>query len=96
MFSECTNQVQLWEGLSEDMTMRFDMLSRFAQLAAVGEFEVPVARVFALEDRRAAHELSKGQHARGRVMLLLKGELATPGKILFRCACVLFLSTCLL
>ncbi len=64
------------DSLSEDMTMRFDVLGKFAQLAADGKFEVPVARVFALEDWRAAHELSEGQHARGKVMLLMRGERA--------------------
>ena len=59
------------ESLSEDMTMRFDVLGKFAQLAADGKFEVPVARVFALEDWRAALEVSQGQHAQGKLVLLI-------------------------
>ena len=59
------------DSLSENATLRFDVLGTFAQLAADGKFEVPVARVFALEDWRAALELSRGQNPRGKVMLLL-------------------------
>lgn len=62
------------DSLSENMTMRFDVLGEFAQLAAEAKFEVPVARVFALEDWRAALELSQGQNARGKVMLLLRAS----------------------
>ena len=62
------------ESSTEDMTMRFDVLGKFAQLAADGKFEVPVARVFALEDWRAALELSQGQHAQGKLVLLLNNE----------------------
>ena len=60
------------DSLSEDMTMRFDVLSQFAQLAAEGKFEVPVARVFPLEHWRSALELSQGQNPRGKVMLLIR------------------------
>ncbi len=63
------------DSLSEDMTMRFDVLGEFAQLTADGKFEVPIARVFALEDWGAALELSQGQSARGKVMLLINSEL---------------------
>ena len=56
------------------MTMRFDVLGEFAQLAADGKFEVPIARVFGLEDWRAALELSQGRSARGKVMLLISSE----------------------
>ena len=62
------------DSLSEDMTMRFDVLGQFAQLAADEKFQIPVARVFALDDWRAALELSQGQNPRGKVMLLLNGE----------------------
>ena len=60
--------------LSEDMTMRFDVLGEFAQLAANGKFQVPVARVFPLEEWRSALELSQGQNPRGKVMLLLRAS----------------------
>ncbi len=62
------------DGLSEDPAMRFDVLGKFAQLAADGKFEVPVARVLPLEDWRAALELSQSQNARGKVVLLLNSE----------------------
>ena len=65
-------QLGVRNSLSEDATLRFDVLAEFAQLAADGKFEVPVVRVFALEDWRAALEISQGQNARGKVMLLLK------------------------
>lgn len=60
------------DSLTEDMTMRFDVLSEFAQLATEGKFEVPVARVFPLDEWRSALQLSQGQNPRGKVMLLLK------------------------
>ncbi len=60
------------DSLSEDMTMRFDILGKFAQLAAERKFEVPVARVFPLEEWRSALELSQGQSPRGKVMLSLR------------------------
>ena len=60
--------------LGEDMTMRFDVLGEFAQLAADRKFEVPVARVFPLEEWRSALELSQGQNPRGKVMLELRAS----------------------
>ena len=66
------------DSLSEEATMRFDVLGEFAQLAADGTFEVPVARVFALEDWGAALDLSQGQSARGKVMLLINSEAGAP------------------
>jgi NADPH:quinone reductase-like Zn-dependent oxidoreductase len=60
------------DSLSEDMTMRFDILGKFARLAAERKFELPVARVFPLEEWRSALELSKGQNPRGKVMLLVR------------------------
>ena len=60
--------------LTEDMTLRFAVLGRIAQLSAEGKFEVPVARVFPLEEWRSALELSQGQNPRGKVMLLLRAS----------------------
>ena len=68
------------DSLSEDMTMRFDVLSEFAQLAAAGKFEVPVARVFELDDWRAALDLSAGQKASGKVILQLGRASASEGR----------------
>lgn len=48
------------------------VLGRYAQLAAEGAFTVPVARVFPLEDWRAAAELSLSGHPGGKLILRLK------------------------
>lgn len=48
---------------------RNDVLGEYAQLAAAGEFSVPVSRAFSLEDWRAAAELSLSGHAHGKVVL---------------------------
>ncbi len=62
------------DSVSEMTRFHFDVLGEFAQLAADGKFEVPVARVFALDDWRKALELSQGQDARGKVMIAIKKE----------------------
>ncbi|WP_426502126.1 NADP-dependent oxidoreductase [Dactylosporangium sp. McL0621] len=48
---------------------RDDVLGDYARLAAAGEFTVPVARVFPLEDWRAALERSRSGRARGKLVL---------------------------
>jgi NADPH:quinone reductase-like Zn-dependent oxidoreductase len=53
--------------------LRYDKLGEFAQLAAEGRFTVPVARTFALEDWRAALDISLSGRARGKLVLLLAG-----------------------
>lgn len=65
------------DSLTEDATLRFDVLGEFAQLAADGKFEVPIARVFPLEEWRAALELSQAQNARGKVIFRLNSESAS-------------------
>lgn len=55
----------------ENAAVRYDVLAEFAQLAAAGRFTVPVARTFALEDWRAALDVSLAGTARGKLMLLL-------------------------
>ncbi|WP_019929756.1 NADP-dependent oxidoreductase [Nocardia sp. BMG111209] len=47
------------------------VLGEYARLAAAGEFEVPIARVFPLADWRAAAELGLSGHARGKLVLRL-------------------------
>lgn len=47
-------------------------LNSFIQLAAEGRFEVPVARTYALTDRRAALDLSLSGHAYCKLMLMLE------------------------
>lgn len=54
----------------EAVTFRYDVLGDFARLAADGRFSVPVARTFALEDWRAALDLSQSGHARGKLVIL--------------------------
>ncbi len=46
------------------------MLGEFAKLAADGQFTVPVARTFPLEDWRTAAGISQSGHARGKLGLM--------------------------
>ncbi len=57
--------------MSEDLTYRFDVLAEYAQLAAEGKFEVPIARTYALDEWRDALQLSQSSAARGKVILSL-------------------------
>lgn len=59
--------------LGEDATLRYDVLPKFAQLAAEGRFTVPVAQTFALEDWRAALDIGLSGHAHGKLLLLSAG-----------------------
>jgi NADPH:quinone reductase-like Zn-dependent oxidoreductase len=56
---------------SEGLTLRHDALCPFAQLAAEGRFEVPISRIFPLEDWREALEVSLSGRARGKLMLMI-------------------------
>jgi NADPH:quinone reductase-like Zn-dependent oxidoreductase len=49
---------------------RFGVFPEFAQLAAAGEFTVPIAGVFPLDQWRAALDISQAGHARGKLLLL--------------------------
>jgi NADPH:quinone reductase-like Zn-dependent oxidoreductase len=57
----------------EDLSRRIEALPEFAQLAAEGPFETPIARMLPLEDWRTALAISQGGHARGKLLLI-------PGK----------------
>jgi len=57
-------------GIGEAVSLRYDVLGDFAQLAADRRFTVPVALTFALEDWRAAMEISLGGQPRGKLILL--------------------------
>ena len=46
------------------------VFAEFAQLAATGKFEVPIAATFPLEEWRAAMEISLSGQARGKLLLL--------------------------
>lgn len=51
--------------------LRYDVLPEFAKAAAEGRFSVPIARTFALEDWRAASDLSLSGRAQGKLVLVL-------------------------
>src|SRR5579875_2731830 len=48
----------------------YDAFPEFAQLAAEGRFEVPIARALSLDDWQEALQLSVGGHAHGKLVLL--------------------------
>ncbi|MGH3172046.1 MAG: NADP-dependent oxidoreductase [Trebonia sp.] len=58
------------DSFHEGSPLRWDVLGEFAQLAADGQFTIPVARTFALEDWRTALEISQSGHAHGKLILL--------------------------
>ena len=60
-------------------TYRYDVLGQFAQLAAAGRFSVPIARTFALEEWRAALEISASRRAQGKLIILPADETPTAG-----------------
>ena len=57
-------------GREPGLVPRYDVLGRFAQLAAEGRFTVPVAQTFSMENWRAALELSHSGHAHGKLLIL--------------------------
>ena len=54
----------------EAPVMGYDAFPEFAQLAAAGQFTVPIAATFPLPDWRAAMEVSLTGHAHGKLLLL--------------------------
>jgi NADPH:quinone reductase-like Zn-dependent oxidoreductase len=56
--------------LTEDAAPRFDVFADHARLAAGGEFTIPIARTFPLDEWRAAMDLSLSGRARGKLLLL--------------------------
>ena len=62
-------------GREQGVAHRYDVLGRFAQLAAEGRFTIPIARTFALEDWREALDLSQNRQAHGKLVLLLDGAV---------------------
>jgi NADPH:quinone reductase-like Zn-dependent oxidoreductase len=52
------------------------VLGEFVLRAADGTFTVPIARTFALEDWRAALDVSQSGRARGKLVLLPSGAAA--------------------
>jgi NADPH:quinone reductase-like Zn-dependent oxidoreductase len=64
------------DSFHEDRTRRpADALPEFSRLAADGRFGIPIAGTFALEDWKAAYEISQGGHARGKLLLLPGGAV---------------------
>ncbi len=70
---EAASRLGARSSFDEDATLRYDVLDEFAQLAASGRFTVPVGRRFALEDWRAALEVSQSRQARGKLIILPAG-----------------------
>jgi NADPH:quinone reductase-like Zn-dependent oxidoreductase len=58
------------DSFHEDRTQRTDVLGAYAQLAADGQFTIPIARTFPLEDWPTALHVSLSGHARGKLILL--------------------------
>jgi NADPH:quinone reductase-like Zn-dependent oxidoreductase len=54
----------------EASPLPYHVLGDFAQLAAAGDFAVPIARTYPLEEWRAALEVSESQQAHGKLILL--------------------------
>ncbi len=56
--------------LDESSGLPYEVLGDYAQLAAAGEFSIPIAGTYPLEDWRAALDVSQSQKARGKLILL--------------------------
>lgn len=54
----------------QERRLRYDVLGEYAQRAADGQFTIPVAGVFPLEQWRTALEISQSGRARGKLILL--------------------------
>ena len=70
-------ELDVRHSFGEDATLRHDVLGDFARRAADGKFTVPVARTFALEDWRAALDISQSGHAHGKLLLLTAGKVVS-------------------
>jgi NADPH:quinone reductase-like Zn-dependent oxidoreductase len=57
----------------QPQSLRYDVLGEYARRAADGQFSIPVARTFPLEDWRTALEISQSGHARGKLVLIPAG-----------------------
>lgn len=63
-------EIGVRNSFEEGGTLRHDVIAQFADLATAGEFAIPVARVFPLEDWRAATAISLDGQARGKLVVL--------------------------
>ncbi len=57
-------------GSEPDLVPRYDVLGKYAQLAAKGKFTIPVARTFRLDEWREAFEMTLEGRAHGKILLL--------------------------
>jgi NADPH:quinone reductase-like Zn-dependent oxidoreductase len=57
-------------GREKNAVPRYDVLGKYAQLAAEGRFTIPVACTFGLADWREAAEISMSKRAHGKLLLL--------------------------
>ncbi len=55
---------------STDMTLRYDVLGEYAELAAHGDFTIPIAATYPLENWRAPLAISRSGQARGKHLLI--------------------------
>jgi NADPH:quinone reductase-like Zn-dependent oxidoreductase len=67
---EAAAELGVRDTFHEDRTQRSDVLGQFAQRAADGQFTIPIAQTFSLEDWRTALDVSLSGHARGKLILL--------------------------
>ncbi len=68
--AEAAAELGVRDSFHEDRTRRTDVLGEFAQRAADGQFTIPIAQTFPLEDWRTALDVSQSGHARGKLVLL--------------------------
>lgn len=62
----------------EGGSLRYDVLGHYAQLAAEGQFSIPISRTFALDDWREAAEISMSKKAHGKIVLLPDAQAGMP------------------
>jgi len=62
----------------EGGSLRYDVLGHYAQLAAKGQFSIPISRTFALDDWREAAEISMSKKAHGKIVLLPDAHAGMP------------------
>lgn len=57
--------------VSEKITYNYKAMGEYALYAAKGEFDIPVAGTFPLEDWRSAVKISQGKHPHGKLILIV-------------------------
>ncbi len=69
---EAAKELGVRSSVDEGGGLRYDVLSRFAALAAEGKFTIPIARTFPLDDWHTAMETSLAGHAHGKLLVLIR------------------------